>query len=322
MKGPLNCTNSELSTYLRALGVGYLPTSFLVTNVSAPSKSMTIASKSYQHGKKMVSFPGFRFLVTSNNSTEIPGGDSLMSSPVGFLAKISAHPGIGRDLREKKARYGEMRQGWFAKFDHESLSWKTPQPSLFGVLPELCPIWPKWGMMRSGVCWELPTPFGLMALRRMITNAFDALSRLPTPTVHGNYNRKGASKTSGDGLATAIKRLPTPMSRDWKDSGPTQGNRHSPKIGTVLSRLPTPTASDNKVRKPPKNFTFSKTGIMRHLNPEGIQSQCRLCQVITDGGPMNPEWVEWLMGWPIGMTGLEPLEMGRFQRWLLSHGIC
>jgi hypothetical protein len=34
--------------------------------------------------------------------------------------------------------------------------------------------------------------------------------------VSGNYNRKGASAKSGDGLATAVKRYPTPTARDWK----------------------------------------------------------------------------------------------------------
>lgn len=29
---------------------------------------------------------------------------------------------------------------------------------------------------------------------------------------------------------------------------------------------------------------------------------------------------EWLMGWPIGQTALEPLETDRFQQWLNSHG--
>src|ERR1019366_4913945 len=115
--------------------------------------------------------------------------------------------------------------------------------------------------------------------------------RLPTPTVHGNYNRKGASKTSGDGLATALRRLPTP------------------------------TASDNTVRLPPKRFSYTKTGVLRYLNPQGVESQCRLQQqIIPDGGPMNPEWVEWFMGWPIGMTGLLPLETDKFQQWLDSHG--
>ena len=29
------------------------------------------------------------------------------------------------------------------------------------------------------------------------------------------------------------------------------------------------------------------------------------------GGSLNPTWVEWLMGWPIGWTALEPLAMAR-----------
>lgn len=38
------------------------------------------------------------------------------------------------------------------------------------------------------------------------------------------------------------------------------------------------------------------------------------------GGQLNPEWIEWLMGWPIGWTDLEPLEMGKFREWQLLHG--
>jgi hypothetical protein len=26
------------------------------------------------------------------------------------------------------------------------------------------------------------------------------------------------------------------------------------------------------------------------------------------GGRLNPQWVEWLMGWPVGWTDLKPLE--------------
>jgi len=39
------------------------------------------------------------------------------------------------------------------------------------------------------------------------------------------------------------------------------------------------------------------------------------------GGPLNPVFVEWLMGWPIGWTDLKPLEMDKFQRWLDLHGM-
>jgi hypothetical protein len=38
------------------------------------------------------------------------------------------------------------------------------------------------------------------------------------------------------------------------------------------------------------------------------------------GGPLNPPWTEWLMGWPEGWTDLKPLETDKFQKWLDAHG--
>ena len=40
------------------------------------------------------------------------------------------------------------------------------------------------------------------------------------------------------------------------------------------------------------------------------------------GGTLNPEWIEWRMGWPIGWTDCAPLETGRFRQWLRLHGAC
>jgi hypothetical protein len=37
------------------------------------------------------------------------------------------------------------------------------------------------------------------------------------------------------------------------------------------------------------------------------------------GGQLNPTWVEWLMGWPIGWAALEPLAMDRYHEWLRQH---
>lgn len=38
------------------------------------------------------------------------------------------------------------------------------------------------------------------------------------------------------------------------------------------------------------------------------------------GGPLNPNWVEWLMGWPIGWTDCDALETDKCQQWLQEHG--
>ena len=37
-------------------------------------------------------------------------------------------------------------------------------------------------------------------------------------------------------------------------------------------------------------------------------------------GQLNPPWVEWLMGWPIGWTDLKPLAMDKFHQWWRLHG--
>lgn len=34
---------------------------------------------------------------------------------------------------------------------------------------------------------------------------------------------------------------------------------------------------------------------------------------------VNPQWWEWLMGWPEGWADLEPLETDKFQRWQQQH---
>jgi hypothetical protein len=39
------------------------------------------------------------------------------------------------------------------------------------------------------------------------------------------------------------------------------------------------------------------------------------------GGQLNPTWVEWLMGWPLGWTDCAASATAKFQEWRASHGI-
>lgn len=74
-------------------------------------------------------------------------------------------------------------------------------------------------------------------------------------------------------------------------------------LGGYVRRYPTPTAQDAKNNGGPSQSERNSLS----LNA-------------TIGGPLNPTWVEWLMGWPIGWTDLQPLEMDKFRWWLRSHG--
>lgn len=70
----------------------------------------------------------------------------------------------------------------------------------------------------------------------------------------------------------------------------------------VAGYLPTPVADDTGWRKAPYK-----------------QGGRALSYVL--GGPVNPEYSEWLMGWPMGWTGVEPLDTARMQEWSARHGI-
>lgn len=99
---------------------------------------------------------------------------------------------------------------------------------------------------------------------------------LPTPTAGGHTQNKSLGPNAKVRLTLvgmARKGLwPTPTSRDWRDG-----------------RKP----YDRK-----KDGTATQDTLGRRLAAMGE----------TDGGALNPTWVEWLMGFPLGWTDLEPSE--------------
>ncbi len=126
----------------------------------------------------------------------------------------------------------------------------------------------------------------------------------PTATANcltgaGTQGRKG-----GLNLQTAVKLFPTPNSRDWKDCSSKQGKRKSPNLGTIV-HFPTPLVGG--------------TGTSCHNQISGRFRKAMEPHLPPGGGQLNPDWVEWLMGWPIGWTACETLGTARFQQWPQWH---
>ena len=228
---------------------------------------------------------GSLFGTTCEHSKDIHGADTLTSSAEDSLAKTSAQPERAQESPENEAVCGSTWRESSVKYDLNSHGWKTHRCLWEEDLPWSSVTLPKWGMMRDGVLWERDTPSFLPEIRFCSTGetAFGSL-RVPTPTVHGNTNRKGASKNSGDGLSTFVNRVPTPTARDWKD-----------------------TPGMAKTAKNPN-------GSIRHRNDQ-------LARVVyaqdhnADGGTLNPTWVEWLMGWPLLWTSTEPMPQATWRVW-------
>ena len=121
--------------------------------------------------------------------------------------------------------------------------------------------------------------------------------------------------------------LPTPSQRDWKGGSGTvkfdkngkpyrESNTTGTKWGVRLDALvdawekqdtsvkgcgywPTPTKREYKGARKPET-----------LKAAGRTEDNSLCDKVgyTTKGQLNPDWVEWLMGWPIGWSSLDPIE--------------
>ena len=191
------------------------------------------------------------------------------------LAKTSPLPGEAQALMVNVADYGQNTPDLLASFDRDSYLWRTSQHCLVEGLTEFSETWPRSGMMRNGTAYRLPplvrltegTESGLWRTpqagdsERGITRDKDKLEKRlsnggqlslttqivhphlwPTPTVSGNYNRKGASKTSGDGLATAVKMWPTPTAHNSKEGVyPAEYLRNTPTPAAVAGGRLNPT---------------------------------------------------------------------------------
>jgi len=96
---------------------------------------------------------------------------------------------------------------------------------------------------------------------------------LPTLTVKGNYNVKGMSKSSGDGLATVLRRM-----------------------------LPTLTAHDRRGGCKPDRSTANLDDTARGLD---LPSSLRMI-FPESTGIINPSWGDGYMGFPIDWTALNP----------------
>ena len=120
-----------------------------------------------------------------------------------------------------------------------------------------------------------------------------------------------------------VRAWPTPTKQDGENcAGPSQWNRNSDPLNVAVLRggtktpLSFPTPSSN-------NGTGGATGLAGGAGnrkklykmfgeEEGKKLGCQ---------SLNPSWVEWLMGWPVGWTDSRPLATVRFQRWQRQHGI-
>ena len=202
---------------------------------------------------------------------ELPLTLSAAVSP----AKTLAQPEKGQGFPVNGRDYGVKSPVLLANYDPDTSSWRTSQHCLVEGLEQFSETWPRSGMMRSGTAYQLPTlahltdatGFGL-SLTHKPTHS------VPTPTASDHIERKSTSKETLN----------------------FETNK-SVSLDRWVKMWPTPTARDHKGGRKPETLEASGRGASNSLNDA--------LTVSGQHGQLNPTWVEWLMGFPIGHTDLK-----------------
>ena len=282
--------------YSRALVEEYLGENFSDGEQSAPLNGNPIP-QAYCAPDKMTGFSRLsRFGMTYKPLTADLGEELLTLYLAGFHAKTFPQQDEAMDLTESDQECGNTWRGWLAKYDPDSCSWKTAQCSLLGEEPESLATLPRWGMTVDGLLWERPTLEPIISEKGcgLSPNGVDSFHTPNTTGLDGGSNSRKAIKRR-------MENWPTPTSHMAKETNaPSEHTRNTPTL-TAQVNWATPTVCGNYNRK-----GVSKT------SGDGLATQV--------GGKLNPTWVEWLMGWPLGWTDLKPLETDKSHCAPQQHG--
>ena len=291
--------------FSRALVEAFSEDTSLDGEPSAPS-SGNPTQLAYLPPDRMTAFSRLsRFGMIFRPLTDDRGEALLTSYLAAFPVKTSRQPEGGQELMGSVAACGSTWRGWLAKYDLATSSWRTAQCSLIEDWGECLATWPRSGMTRGGLCWELPT-----SERR--TSATES-GFWPTPTTQDNVQIRGMgsaanSPSRGTTLGGAVRLWPTPQASDNRPRATANSIDRRIQIGKQVSLeaavkfWPTPTAHNAKEAAFPSEYT-------RNMPTLAAQA----------GGQLNPTWVEWLMGWPLGWTDLKPLATARCHCALPKH---
>jgi len=115
-------------------------------------------------------------------------------------ARTSAPQARELALTERAAAYGVSTPALLAKYDQPTQSWRTSQLCLEGGLSVFSETWPRSGMTRSGIAYQLPP---LVPLTSEIASGL-----LPTPRKNDSEKRGSFDiENLRNGFPAAVKRL-------------------------------------------------------------------------------------------------------------------
>ena len=277
---------------------------------SAPLSGM-FTPQAYLSPDRMKAFSHLsRFGMTCEPLTGTLGEDVLTWCLEDSLART--FPPQERELVStvREADSGKNLPESLARLDPVSFLWKTAQCLLAGDLEPFLGTWPRWGMMRDGVVYpqKIPahlkdaTEFGLLRGLSLVklpteqrTDGFAAGAGKKSCQAASVRTESGNAAIAGSGLTLFIMRNGTVA------------------LGAAPQMWLTPSANEDAAGTP-KGAMQKMLGNHPDIRGTSPEEWSR--------GTLNPTWVEWLMGWPLGWTDLKLSATDKVPQWLRSHGGC
>ena len=163
---------------------------------------------------------------------------------------------------------GRSMQGSLANFDHASSSWRTCQACLVSGWEPFSGSFPRSGMMLAGTAYQLPPSAPL--------TAETASGLWPTPVRHDDGKTPEAHLAMKARMKGGPRKTITSLAVMARAT--TRGLWPTPTRGAALCEW---------------GGSGSREKLRTMVTPEELY------------GALNPTWVEWLMGFPLGWTALE-----------------
>ncbi len=336
--------------YSQALVVAYSEARSLDGELSAPSNGMPTHGMFWSPDKTTDASTRSRSGMTFRPSTGSHGADLLTWYLADSHARTSAQPERAQESKASEAACGSTWRESSVKYCRNSSSWKTHQCLWEEVLPSSSLTLPKWGMMRNGALWERITSPPL-------TSETESGS-LPTPRAtdgtKGSRTAEGAEKEWARGrnkdLGMVAAMWPTPRACMTGAATPERLNDKNRNLEKAVAEKMWPTP---KAHEPGMTAKTTGRGVEKSTH---LTTQVALAEGMIDrktgrlfatpqardfrtgqqsrwenpertrnlndqiGGQLNPTWVEWLMGWPLGWTDCAASAMAKYREWCRSHG--
>jgi hypothetical protein len=227
-----------------------------------------------------------------------------LSSVAASHAKTLAQQEKVQESQASAAVCGKNTHVLLAKYDPLTHSLKTAQCSLFEDLTPCLVTLPRTGSMRNGMLYLRET-----LAQTISETAFGLLPNGETFFHTPNTTGLDSGSNSRKALKKRLQHWPTPtcnMISGGANHNSTQvlAGKHGINLhGAVMQSYETPTARMHK------DNGKSPSEINRNSGTLAMQA----------GGELNPTWVEWLMGVPLGWSDLKPLGTRKYRFALQRH---